>query len=103
MITHESSLENFTEQFEYVLDNYTSHGLGIEQEAPQGCGCHGRMSLGDSESPCERMSVEIVINPTTWMHVHFLVLITIRCPHRALIPSEFWPRPFLACSAVVLR
>lgn len=30
MITHESSLENFTEQFEYVLDNYTSHGLGID-------------------------------------------------------------------------
>jgi glucose/mannose-6-phosphate isomerase len=30
MITHESSLDNFTEQFEYVLDNYTSHGLGID-------------------------------------------------------------------------
>jgi glucose/mannose-6-phosphate isomerase len=30
MITHESSLENFTEQFEYVLDNYTSHGFGID-------------------------------------------------------------------------
>lgn len=30
MITHESSLENFTEQFEYVLENYTSHGLGID-------------------------------------------------------------------------
>lgn len=30
MITHESSLENFTEQFEYVLDNYSSHGLGVD-------------------------------------------------------------------------
>jgi len=30
MITHESSLENFTEQFEYVLDNYTTHGLQID-------------------------------------------------------------------------
>lgn len=30
MITHESSLENFTEQFEYVLDNYTAHGLKID-------------------------------------------------------------------------
>ena len=28
MITHESSLENFPEQFEYVLENYTNHGLG---------------------------------------------------------------------------
>ena len=30
MITHESSLESFTEQFEYVLDNYTTHGLQID-------------------------------------------------------------------------
>ncbi len=30
MITHESSLENFIEQFEFVLDNYTNHGLGID-------------------------------------------------------------------------
>ncbi|MDA8886604.1 SIS domain-containing protein [Bacteroidia bacterium] len=30
MITHESSLENFTEQFEYVLENYKSHGLKAE-------------------------------------------------------------------------
>jgi glucose/mannose-6-phosphate isomerase len=30
MITHESSLENFTEQFEYVLASYTPHGLSIE-------------------------------------------------------------------------
>ena len=29
MITHESSLENFTEQFDWVLEHYTSHGLGI--------------------------------------------------------------------------
>ena len=27
MITHESSLENFTEQFDHVLKNYKSHGL----------------------------------------------------------------------------
>jgi glucose/mannose-6-phosphate isomerase len=27
MITHESSLEQFTEQFDYVLENYTNHGL----------------------------------------------------------------------------
>ena len=31
MITHESSLDNFTEQFSFVLDNYTSHGLNINQ------------------------------------------------------------------------
>jgi glucose/mannose-6-phosphate isomerase len=31
MITHESSLDNFTEQFDFVLDNYTSHGLNINQ------------------------------------------------------------------------
>ena len=30
MLTHEKSLENFTEQFEYVLDNYKPHGLGID-------------------------------------------------------------------------
>ncbi|MEY2923910.1 MAG: hypothetical protein RLZZ337_450 [Bacteroidota bacterium] len=30
MITHESSLENFTEQFDWVLEHYTSHGLGID-------------------------------------------------------------------------
>jgi glucose/mannose-6-phosphate isomerase len=30
MITHESSLENFTEQFEYVLQNTTPHGLGVD-------------------------------------------------------------------------
>ncbi len=29
MITHESSLENFKEQFEYVLDNYSNHGLDV--------------------------------------------------------------------------
>ncbi len=29
MITHESSLENFTEQFDYVLENYTPHGFNI--------------------------------------------------------------------------
>lgn len=29
MITHESSLENFTEQFDYVLGNYTPHGLDL--------------------------------------------------------------------------
>ena len=29
MITHESSLENFTEQFEYVLENYKSHNLEV--------------------------------------------------------------------------
>jgi glucose/mannose-6-phosphate isomerase len=29
MITHESSLENFTEQFDYVLENYSSHGLDV--------------------------------------------------------------------------
>lgn len=27
MITHESSLEQFTEQFDFVLENYTNHGL----------------------------------------------------------------------------
>lgn len=27
MVTHESSLDNFTEQFDYVLENYSSHGL----------------------------------------------------------------------------
>ena len=31
MITHESSLDNFTEQFDFVLDNYTSHGLNTNQ------------------------------------------------------------------------
>lgn len=31
MITHESSLENFTEQFDYVLQNYTAHGLQVNQ------------------------------------------------------------------------
>ena len=31
MITHESSLDNFTEQFDFVLDNYTSHDLNINQ------------------------------------------------------------------------
>ena len=31
MITHESSLENFTEQFDYVLENYTSHGFKLKQ------------------------------------------------------------------------
>ena len=30
MITHESSLENFTEQLDYVLENYTAHGLSLE-------------------------------------------------------------------------
>jgi glucose/mannose-6-phosphate isomerase len=30
MLTHEKSLENFTEQFEYVLENYKSHGLGVD-------------------------------------------------------------------------
>jgi glucose/mannose-6-phosphate isomerase len=30
MITHESSLENFTEQFDYVLDHYTSLGLNAD-------------------------------------------------------------------------
>ena len=30
MITHESSLDNFTEQFDYVLENYSSHGLIAE-------------------------------------------------------------------------
>lgn len=29
MITHESSLENFTEQFDYVLENYKEHGYDI--------------------------------------------------------------------------
>lgn len=29
MITHESSLENFTEQFDYVLENYSGHGLEV--------------------------------------------------------------------------
>ncbi len=31
MITHESSLDNFTEQFDFVLDKYTSHGLNTNQ------------------------------------------------------------------------
>ena len=31
MITHESSLDNFTEQFDFVLNNYTSHDLNINQ------------------------------------------------------------------------
>ncbi|MGB0850510.1 MAG: SIS domain-containing protein [Bacteroidia bacterium] len=30
MITHESSLENFTEQFDFILENYTPHGLKID-------------------------------------------------------------------------
>ncbi|MBT8326408.1 MAG: hypothetical protein KJP21_01715 [Bacteroidia bacterium] len=29
MITHESSLENFTEQFDYVLNNYAPHSLSV--------------------------------------------------------------------------
>lgn len=29
MITHESSLENFTEQLDYILENYTPHGLQV--------------------------------------------------------------------------
>ena len=31
MITHESSLENFTEQFDFVLDNYTNHEMNVNQ------------------------------------------------------------------------
>lgn len=31
MITHEASLENFTEQFDFVLDNYTNHGMRVDQ------------------------------------------------------------------------
>ncbi|PCJ66280.1 MAG: hypothetical protein COA58_05755 [Bacteroidetes bacterium] len=30
MLTHETSLDNFTEQFQYVLENYSSHGLGVD-------------------------------------------------------------------------
>jgi glucose/mannose-6-phosphate isomerase len=30
MMTHETSLENFTEQFEYVLENYKKHNLGVD-------------------------------------------------------------------------
>jgi len=30
MITHESSLKDFTSQIQYVLDNYSKHGLSVE-------------------------------------------------------------------------
>ena len=31
MITHETSLENFTEQFDFVINNYTSHEMNVNQ------------------------------------------------------------------------
>lgn len=31
MITHESSLDNFTEQFDFVLNNYSNHGMSISE------------------------------------------------------------------------
>jgi glucose/mannose-6-phosphate isomerase len=31
MITHENSLENFTEQFDFVINNYTSHEMNVNQ------------------------------------------------------------------------
>ena len=46
MITHESSLENFTEQFDFVLDNYPNHEMNVNQFDNIVMGCLGGSGIG---------------------------------------------------------
>lgn len=52
MITHESSLENITEQFEYVLENYRTHGIAAEDIDHIVIGGLGGSGIGATIAKC---------------------------------------------------